>query len=165
MHVRPSQEWNSWAMSLHVKHIAARMHCLIRSAVYWHNVTSRDSVSPPIVPANKIYYHEVWVKGVDSLITSSGPGCSYYQVGNRVWFKMAQNRCTTKFGKGHLGGQNTPPRKGSVPVTQCEITGGRLWLPTLWERGRKPTVWYRRYRIRRFAGGRSCGITPSRAFA
>ena len=26
---------------------------------------------------------------------SSDPGRSYYQVGNRVWFKTAQDRCTT----------------------------------------------------------------------
>ena len=30
-----------------VKHIAARMHCPILEAVYWHNVTPRDRVSPP----------------------------------------------------------------------------------------------------------------------
>ena len=85
-----------------MKHIAARMHCLIQEAVYWHNVTPQDSVSHPTAPANKIYRYEVRVKGVDAPIMSSGPGCSYYQVGNRVWFKMAQNRCTTKFHKGQV---------------------------------------------------------------
>ena len=74
-----------------VKCIAARMHCPIQEAVYWHNVTLQDSVSPPTAPANKIYHYEVRVKGVEASITSSDPGCSYYQVGNRVWFKMAQN--------------------------------------------------------------------------
>ena len=85
-----------------VKHIAARMHCPIKEAVFWHNVTPRDSVSPPTAPANKIYRYEVRVKGVDAPITSSGPRCSYYQVGNRVWFKMVQNRCTTKFSNGRV---------------------------------------------------------------
>ena len=33
---------------------------------------------------------------------SSGPRHSYYQFGNRMWFKTAQNRCTTKFGKGRV---------------------------------------------------------------
>ena len=82
-----------------VKRIAARIHCLIEEAVYWHNVTPQDSVSPPTAPANKIYHYEVRVKGADAPITSSGPGHSYYQVGNHVWFKTVQNRCTTKFGK------------------------------------------------------------------
>ena len=82
-----------------VKCIAARMHCPIQEAVYWHNVTPRDSMSPPTTPANKIYHYEVRVKRVDTPITSSGPGHSYYQVGNCVWFKTAQNRCITKFGK------------------------------------------------------------------
>ena len=81
-----------------VKRIAARMHY----PIYWQNVTPRDRVSPPTVPAKKIYRYEVKVKGVDAPITSSGPGRSYYQFGNRVWFKTAQNRCTTKFGKGRV---------------------------------------------------------------
>ena len=38
-----------------VKRIATRMHCPIQEAVYSHNVTPRDSVSPPTVPTNKIY--------------------------------------------------------------------------------------------------------------
>ena len=42
------------------------------------------------------------IKGVDTQITSSGPGRSYYQVRNCVWFKTAPNRCTTKFGKGRV---------------------------------------------------------------
>ena len=51
-----------------VKRIAARMHCPIQEAVYWHNVTPRDCMSPPTVPANKIYRYEVRVKGVDTPI-------------------------------------------------------------------------------------------------
>ena len=73
------------------------MRCQIQEAVYWHNVTPRNSMSPSIAPANKIYHYEVRVKGVDAPITSSGPRRSYYQVGNHMWFK---NRCTPKFGKG-----------------------------------------------------------------
>ena len=74
-----------------VKRIAARLHCPIQDAVYWHNVTPRDSVSPLTTPANKIYRYEVRIKGIDALITSSGPGCSYYQFGDRLWFMMPQN--------------------------------------------------------------------------
>ena len=48
-----------------VKRIAARMHCPIQEAVYWHNVTPRGSVSPPTTPANKGYRYEVRVKEVD----------------------------------------------------------------------------------------------------
>ena len=51
-----------------VKRIAARIHCPIQKAVYWHNVTPRDSVSPPNTPANKIYRYEVRLKGVDAPI-------------------------------------------------------------------------------------------------
>ena len=40
-----------------VKHIAARMCCPILEAVYWHNLTPKDNVSPlPITaPTNGIY--------------------------------------------------------------------------------------------------------------
>ena len=132
-----------------VKRIAARMHCLIQEAVYWHNVTPRDNMSPPTKPANKIYHYEVSVKGVDAPITSSGPGHNYYQVRNRVWFKMVQNRCTTKFGKGLVTKVISPqsvlvdgiPRHMKICTpTQRDIDGGRLWWHTFWEWGRKPTV-------------------------
>ena len=58
--------------------------------------------NPPTMSANKIYHYEVSKKVVDILITSSGPRRSYYQVGNCVWFKTAQNRCTPKFSKGQV---------------------------------------------------------------
>ena len=75
-----------------VKCIAARMHCLIQEAVYWHNVTPRDSVSPPTGPANKIYRYEVRVKGLmprerlqvpDVAITRSGIACGSKWCGSR----------------------------------------------------------------------------------
>ena len=156
-----------------VKHIAARMNCPIQEAVHWHNVTPRDSVSPPIAPVNEIYRYKVKVKGVDTPITSSGPGRSYYQVRNHVWFKTAQNRCTTKFGKGQVTKVISPqsvlvdrvPRHVKDLCLQHSVTSlEEDWWHT-WERGRKPTVWHRRYRIQWFAEGRSCGRTPSRAFA
>ena len=74
----------------------------VQEAVYWHNVTPKDSVSPPTTPANKIYRYEVRVKEVDAPITSSGPGRRYYQVGNHLWFKTTQYRCTAKFDKGSV---------------------------------------------------------------
>ena len=91
-----------------LKHIAARMHSPIQEAIYWHNLTPRDSMSPPTAPANKIYRYEVKVKGVDALIMTSGSECSYYQVGNRVWLMTAQNQCITKFGKGRVTKVITP---------------------------------------------------------
>ena len=36
-----------------VKHIAARMHCPIQEAVYWHNVMSRDSMSSLLCPPTR----------------------------------------------------------------------------------------------------------------
>ena len=84
------------------------MHSPIQEAVYWHNVTPRNSMSPPTAPTNKIYHYEVRVKKVDILITSSGPGRSNYEVGNCMWFMTAQNRCTTKFSKSWVTEVITP---------------------------------------------------------
>ena len=36
-----------------VKRIAARIHCSVQETVYWHNVTPRDSVSPPTAPPTR----------------------------------------------------------------------------------------------------------------
>ena len=108
-----------------VKHIAARMHCPIQEAVYWHNITPRDSMSLPIVHANKIYCYEVRVKGVDAPITFSGSRHSYYQVGNHVWFKTAQNQCITKFGKGQVT-EVISPQSIFVDGIPCHMKDLRL---------------------------------------
>ena len=85
-----------------VKRIAARMRCSIQEAVYWYNITPRDDVSPSTAPANRIYRYEVGVKEASHATASLGPKHSSYQVGDRVWVKAPQNRCTTKFSKGEV---------------------------------------------------------------
>ena len=85
-----------------VKRIAARMHCSIQEAVYWHNVTPKDDDSHLTAPANAIYRYEVRVKGVDVMPPLSGPEHSPYQVGDCVWVKAPESRCTTKFGRGRV---------------------------------------------------------------
>ena len=77
-------------------------------------------MSPPTAPTNKIHRYEGRVKGVDTPITSSGPGRSYHQVGNRVWFKTAQNRCTTKFGKGQVT-EVISPQSVLVDGVPCHV--------------------------------------------
>ena len=49
-----------------VKCIVARMRHPIMEAVYWYNVTTRDSMLPPTALAKKIYHHNMRVKGVDT---------------------------------------------------------------------------------------------------
>ena len=101
MHIRPSREWHSRAMSPHGEAYCSQYAlsnpggCLLAQC---HTEKQHVTSTAPA----KIYHYEVRLKGVDAPIMSSGPRCSYYQVGNRVWFKMAQNRCTAKFGQGRV---------------------------------------------------------------
>ena len=75
-------------------------------------------------PPNKIYRYEVRVKGGDAPITSSGPGRSHYQVGNSVWFKTAQNQCTSKFGNGRVT-EMISPQSVLVDEVLCHVKDQR----------------------------------------
>ena len=77
-----------------VKWIAAKMHCPIQEAVYWHNVALKDNESLQTVPANRIHQYELRVKGVDAPTMSPDPGYSFYQIGDCVWVKVPQSWCT-----------------------------------------------------------------------
>ena len=83
-----------------VKWTAARMRCSIQEAVYWHNVTPKDSELPQTAPANRIHWYKVRVKGFDTPMTSSDPKHSFYQIGDHMWMKVLHSRCTTKFNRG-----------------------------------------------------------------
>ena len=67
-----AQTWNRIAERCHrtVERITARMHCPIQEAVYWHNVTPKDSESPQTAPAYRIRRYELRVKGIDATTTT-----------------------------------------------------------------------------------------------
>ena len=51
-----------------VKRIAARLGCSIREAVYWHNVSPKDSsCDESSAPANQFYNYIVCVLGLDAV--------------------------------------------------------------------------------------------------
>ena len=89
-----------------IKRIAARKRCTIAEAVYWYNVTPRDSVSPSTAPANAVHQYYVRLKGIDTAHTySDGAAPSNpYQVGDRVWVKPPGYRCHAQFGTGVVTG-------------------------------------------------------------
>ena len=87
-----------------VKRTAARMHCSIQEAVYWHNVTPKDDESPQTASTNRIHRYKVRVKGFDTPMTSSDPKHSFYQIGDCVWVTAPYSRCTMKFDRGRVTG-------------------------------------------------------------
>ena len=48
-----------------VKTIAARKNYSILEAVYWHNVSPKDDVSPCTAPADALHRYHVRIKGVE----------------------------------------------------------------------------------------------------
>lgn len=88
LYVSPGQEWHRRAMSLHS----------VMNAVLFRRL--KDDYSHLTTLANAIYQYEVWVKGIDTLTTSSCLG--YCQVRDHVWVKVPQSWCTTNFGNGQV---------------------------------------------------------------
>ena len=101
------------------------MRCPIQEAVFWYNITPRDDVSPSTAPANRIYRYEVGVKRANHATAALGPQHSSYQVGDRVWVKAPQNRCTTKFSKGEVT-KIISPQSILVDGIPCHVKDLRL---------------------------------------
>ena len=88
-----------------IKRIAARKQCTVMEAVYWYNVTPKDDVSTKTAPANAIHTYRVRIKGIDGACPPDqeevhGP----YGVGDHVWVKSPNSRCTTSFKRGRVTG-------------------------------------------------------------
>ena len=91
-----------------IKRIAARTRCSVMEAVYWYNVTPKDDASASTAPANIIYSYTARIRGVDVTLPPEEAGPSSYEVGDSVWVKIPQGRCTTQFGKGTITGVYSP---------------------------------------------------------
>ena len=91
-----------------IKRIAARTRCSVMEAVYWYNVTPKDDASASTAPANIIYSYIARIRGVDVTLPPEEAGPSSYEVGDSVWVKIPQGRCTTQFGKGTITGVYSP---------------------------------------------------------
>ena len=55
----------AYSPSRTIKTITARKNCSILEAVYWHNVTPKDDVSPCTAPADAQHRYHVRIKGVE----------------------------------------------------------------------------------------------------
>ena len=85
-----------------VKRIVARMQCSIPEAVYWYNGTLKDDATPSTAPVNGIYRYEQRIKAIDFTPSMVRVVDTPYKVGERVWVKPPNARCTTRFGSGKI---------------------------------------------------------------
>ena len=78
-----------------VKTIATRKNCSILEAVYWHNVTPKDDVSPCTAPADALHRYHVWIKGIkDNPSPEPEVIRGKYEKGDVVWVKNPRSKCT-----------------------------------------------------------------------
>ena len=86
-----------------VKTIAARKNCSIFEAVYWHNVTPKDDVSPCTAPADALHRYHIRIKGVeDNPNPEPEVTKGVYKKGDVVWDKNPRGKCTTKYSTGRV---------------------------------------------------------------
>ena len=95
-----SPSWNGIVERSHrtVKTIAARKNCSILEAVYWHNVTPKDDVSPCTASADALHRYHVRIKGVeDNPLPEPEMTRRKYEKGGVVWVKNPRGKYTTKY--------------------------------------------------------------------
>ena len=80
-----------------VKKIAARKACTIAEAVYRYNATPKDAVTAASATANAIHRYQVRIKGIDARLPDRQGTRGPYELGDTVWVKPTNSRCTTCF--------------------------------------------------------------------
>ena len=72
-------------------------------AVYWHNITSKDDVSPYTALADVLHRYHVQIKGVEvNLLPEPEVTRGKYEKGGVVWVKNPRGKCTTKYSTGRV---------------------------------------------------------------
>ena len=87
-----------------VKRIAARKACTITEAVYRYNAIPKDAVTTVSAPANAIHCYRVRIKGIDAHLPDWRGTRGPYELGDTVWVKPPNSRCTTSFRRGWIPG-------------------------------------------------------------
>jgi len=86
-----------------VKRIAARKQCSVQEAVYWHNMSPKDGQDASSAPANRIFRYKWRVLGLDAApATETCEADNGFRVGDSVWVRPENNRCTTRYERGRV---------------------------------------------------------------
>lgn len=76
-------------------------------AVYWYNMSPRDGQKDGTVPQKSIFDYEWRQPGVQPDISVDEAATGKIVVGDEVWVKPPQSRCTTKWKKGEVTSVNS----------------------------------------------------------
>ncbi|XP_035828301.1 uncharacterized protein LOC101862068 [Aplysia californica] len=87
-----------------VKSIAERGNIPPQEAVFWYNSTPRAGLDPASVPQRAVYRYD-WRNHIVVNEEEDGPG--RFEVGDDVWVKPPQSKCTTKWNRGTVTGVNS----------------------------------------------------------
>ena len=86
-----------------VKTIAARKNCSISEAVYWHNVTPKNDISPSTTLADVLHRYHIRIKGVENNpLPKPEVTTGMYEKGDAVWVRNPRGKCMTKFSTGRI---------------------------------------------------------------
>ena len=86
-----------------IKSIAERANITPQMAVYWYNMTARSGTDPSSVPHHSIYQY-TWKWPLHNETDDLMPTHDSIKVGDEVWVKPANVRCTTRWTKGNVTG-------------------------------------------------------------
>ena len=71
-------------------------------AVYRYNTTPKDAVTAASAPANTIHRYRVCIKGIDVHLPDRQGTRGPYELGDTIWVKSSNSRCTTHFRRGQI---------------------------------------------------------------
>ena len=86
-----------------VKTVAARKNCSVLEAVYRHNVTPKDDISPCTAPADALHRYHIQIKSVeDNPLPEPEVTKGMYEKGDVVWVKNPRGKCMKKYSTGRV---------------------------------------------------------------
>ena len=89
-----------------VKCIAERRNISPQEAVYWYNMSQKNGIDAMSVPQKAVYRYEWRIHVFDDEGESSNVN-GKFQIGDEVWVKPPNCRCTTKWHRGTITKVNT----------------------------------------------------------
>ena len=98
----------------------ARKNCSILEAVYWHDVTPKDDVSPCTMPADTLHRYHVQIKGVEDnpLLEPEVTRGKYEK--DVVCVKNPPGKCTIKYSTGCVT-EVISPQSVKIDGVPCHV--------------------------------------------
>ena len=89
-----------------IKRIAVRKKCSVLEAVFLYNLSPKDGQDASSTPASRVHSYSWRMPGVDPSdpSLSTGNATSSFRIGDVVWVKPKNYRCTGRFGTGRVTG-------------------------------------------------------------